>query len=149
VLASFVVNASFSGTLLRPTYNAEWSPELVGKIASYVKAETTKADEVISGAVIWEFQASRRPFQMISHPFELEFATADRKAAIARAAEERPPKVIILDGWTERLYIRQIPSLSGLLSERYRLVPIAAGPAAFEVKVYRLKEEPVITSSSM
>jgi 4-amino-4-deoxy-L-arabinose transferase-like glycosyltransferase len=149
VLASFVVNASFSGTLLRPTYNAEWSPELVGKIASYVKAETNKADEVISGAVIWEFQASRRPFQLISHPFELEFASENRKLAIGRAAAERPPKVIILDGWTERLYIRQIPSLTELLSQRYRLVPIAAGPAAFEVKVYRLKEESVISSSSM
>jgi Dolichyl-phosphate-mannose-protein mannosyltransferase len=149
VLASFVVNASFSGTLLRPTYNAEWSPELVGKIASYVKAETNKADEVISGAVIWEFQASRRPFQLISHPFELEFASENRKIAIGRAAAERPPKVIILDGWTERLYIRQIPSLTELLAQKYRLVPIAAGPAAFEVKVYRLKEEPVISSSSM
>jgi 4-amino-4-deoxy-L-arabinose transferase-like glycosyltransferase len=149
VLASFVVNISFSGTLLSPTYNAEWSPELVGKIASYVKAETEPADEVISGAVIWEFQALRRPFQMISHPFELEFATADRKVAIGRAVAMRPPKVIILDGWTERLYIRQIPSLTELLAKRYRLVPMAAGPAAFEVKVYRLKEEPVIGSNNL
>jgi 4-amino-4-deoxy-L-arabinose transferase-like glycosyltransferase len=141
VLASFVVNLSFSGTLLNPTYNAEWSPELVGKIASYVKAETDDADEVISGAVIWEFQALRRPFRMISHPFELEFATEDKKVAIGRAAATRPPKVIILDGWTERLYIRHIPSLTELLTERYRLVPIT-GPAAFPVKVYRLKEEP-------
>jgi len=149
VLASFVVNFSFSGTLLSPTYNAEWSPELVGKIASYVKAETDHGDEVISGAVIWEFQALRRPFQMISHPFELEFATENRKIAIGRAAAMRPPKVIILDGWTERLYIRHIPSLTELVNERYQLVPIASGPAAFEVKVYRLKEEPVIASSNM
>ena len=102
---------------------------------------------MISGAVIWEFQASRRPFQLISHPFELEFATKDRKAAIGRAAALRPPKVIILDGWTERLYIRQIPSLTQLLAERYRLVPIASGPAAFEVKVYRLKQAPVIAAA--
>jgi Dolichyl-phosphate-mannose-protein mannosyltransferase len=143
VLASFVVNVSFSGTLLSPTYNAEWSPELVGKIASYVKAETDNADEVISGAVIWEFQALRRPFQMISHPFEIEFATEDRKMAIGRAAAMRPPKVIILDGWTERLYIRHVPSLTELITKRYRLVRIASGPAAFEVKVYRLQEQPL------
>jgi hypothetical protein len=37
--------------------------------------------------------------------------------------------------------------LTELLAKRYRLVPMAAGPAAFEVKVYRLKEEPVIGSS--
>jgi hypothetical protein len=141
VLASFVVNVSFSGTLLKPTYNAEWSPELVGKIASYVNAETDNTDEVISGAVIWEFQALRRPFQMISHPFELEFATKNRKMAIGRAAAMRPPKVIILDGWTERLYIRHVPSLTDLLDQRYRLVPIT-GPSAFNVKVYRLKEKP-------
>ena len=149
VLASFVVNVSFSGTLLSPTYNAEYSPELVGKIASYVKAETEPADEVISGAVIWEFQASRRPFQMISHPFELEFATEDRKIAIARAAAMRPPKVIILDGWTEMLYFRHIPSLTELLDKRYRRVPMATGPSSWEVKVYRLKEEPVVGSSTM
>lgn len=149
VLASFVVNMSFAGTLLSPTYNAEWSPELVGKIASYIKAETDDTDEVISGAVIWEFQASRRPFQMISHPFEIEFATKDRKVAIGRAAAMRPPKVIILDGWTERLYLRHIPSLNQLIAEKYRLVPIAAGPAAFEVKVYRLDQEPVNAARSM
>jgi hypothetical protein len=149
VLASFVVNLSFSGTLLSPTYNAEWSPELVGKIASYINAETDDADEVISGAVIWEFQASRRPFRMISHPFEIEFATKDRKVAIGRAAAMRPPKVIILDGWTERLYLRHIPSLNQLIAEKYRLVPIAAGPAAFEVKVYRLNQEPVNAARSM
>ena len=126
VLASLVVNASYAGTLLSPTYNAEWSPESVGKIASYIKAETESNDEIISGAVIWEFQASRRPFQLISHPFELEFATEDRKAAIGRAAALRPPKVIILDGWTERLYIRQIPSLTQLLTEE-----ISAGPDRF------------------
>ena len=34
--------------------------------------------------------------------------------------------------------------LAELLADRYRLVPIAAGPAAFDVKIYRLKEEPVI-----
>ena len=86
---------------------------------------------------------------MISNPLELEFAKEEIKMAIARAADMRPPQEILLDGWTERLYIRQIPSLTELLAQKYRLVPIAAGPAAFEVKVYRLKEEPVISSSSM
>jgi 4-amino-4-deoxy-L-arabinose transferase-like glycosyltransferase len=149
VLASFIVNISYSGTLLSPTYNAEWSPELVEKIASYVKSETDPSDEVISGAVIWEFHAQRRPFRKISHPFELEFASEDKKAGIRQAAETRPPRVIILDGWTERLYLRHVPVLTELLANRYQQIPMAAGPAAFEVKVYRLKEEPYTASGNM
>jgi 4-amino-4-deoxy-L-arabinose transferase-like glycosyltransferase len=139
VLGALVVSVSYSGRLLGLTYNAEWSPELVRKVASYVKGETDEADEVISGAVIWEFQALRRPFGMVSHPFGLEFATKDEKAAIGRAVAMRPPKVIILDGWTERLYVRHVPALTGLLAERYRVVPIA-GPGAFPVRVYLRNE---------
>jgi hypothetical protein len=140
VLGALVVSVSYSGRLLGLTYNAEWSPELVRKVASYVKGETDEADEVISGAVIWEFQALRRPFGMVSHPFGLEFATKDEKAAIGRAVAMRPPKVIILDGWTERLYVRHVPALTGLLAERYRVVPIA-GPGSFPVSVYLRNEE--------
>ena len=149
VLASLAVNVSYSGTLLNPTYNAEWSPEAVKKIASYIRAETESTDEIISGAVIWEFHAARLPFQLVAHPFELEFAAPARKEEIARVAAVRPPKVIILDGWTERLYLRHIPSLTELIAERYQLVPIVAGPAAFDVKVYRLRGTPGRRASPM
>ena len=68
VLAALVVSVSFSATQLGLRYDSIWSPQSVEKIASDLKAQTGVADEVMSGGVIWELQASRRPFQMISHP---------------------------------------------------------------------------------
>jgi len=124
-------------------YESTWPPQSVEKIASYVKAQTRDTDEVMSGAVIWEFQASRRSFQMISHPLAFQYGMPEgKKVAIERAAMTRPPKVIVVDSYTEKIYIRQVPRLEELLHARYQFVT-DAGPASQPVRVYRLAEEPI------
>jgi hypothetical protein len=97
----------------------------------------------MSGGVIWELQAGRRPFQMISHPLAMEHGISkEQKAAIELALATRPPKAIILDGFTEKTYIQQVPRLRELL-HRYRLVT-ATGPPGLPVRLYQLNDEPVL-----
>jgi Dolichyl-phosphate-mannose-protein mannosyltransferase len=146
VLAALVVSVSFSAIQLSLSYDSTWSPESVEKIASDLKAQTVAADEVMSGGVIWELQASRRPFQMISHPMRLEKPlTPEQRATIDRALVTRPPKAIILDGYTETTYTHVL-RLEELVNARYQL-EATAGPAAVPVRLYLLKEGPVASES--
>jgi hypothetical protein len=142
VLSSMVVSISFAATVLDLAYGSMWSPRSVEMIVSELRAQTGEADEVMSGGVIWEVQASRRPFQMISHPMEfLHGISEEQKAVIERAVVARPPRAIILDGYTETTFMR-VPLLVELLKSRYQFVG-AAGPATVSVRMYRLIEEPV------
>jgi len=68
LFASFAVSVSYSANLLNLAYDSEWSPESVKMTVDILKAHTRDDDEVMSGAVIWELQALRRPFLTISHP---------------------------------------------------------------------------------
>lgn len=140
VVASFVVSINASGLRLSLTYDSIWSPKSVEQMAAYLRAHTGEDDEVISGGVIWELQALRRPFHNISHPLTFEEGISkEQAAAVTLAANRRPPKVIILDGYTEKTYMRAFPRLRELLETRYEL-GIASGPAMFPVLGYQLKE---------
>jgi len=143
VLGSFVVSVGYSGDKLSLDYHSTWSPQSVEKTASYLKVHTRSGDEVMSGAVIWELQASRRPFQMITHPLTfIRGMSEEKRVSIKLAAEMRPPKVIILDGYTEKTYMRRVPRLRELLRERYQLMT-TEGPAKYPIRIYRLKHKSV------
>jgi len=147
VLGSFLVSVSYSADKLNLAYNSAWSPQSVENVAKFLKAHTRDGDEVMSGAVIWELQASRRPFQMISHPLGFIYGMSEeKKATITLAARTRPPKVIILDGYTEKTYMRRVPSLKELLKERYQLMT-TEGPAKYPVRIY-LETEPVVSTDN-
>jgi hypothetical protein len=94
----------------------------------------------MSGAVIWEFQALRKPFQMISHPLGFADGIPEKERLTIKAAFElNPPKVIILDGYTQRLYMRDLPWLTERLQSRYHFV-FETEPKGFPVKIYQLKD---------
>lgn len=138
-LASFIVSLSFSAFLLDLPYESIWSPESVEKTAQYLRSHTKVGDEVMSGAVIWELQAQRRPFQMISHPLSFLYEIPKKeKEAIAFGLAKYPPKVIILDGYTEKTYVRHMPWLTEFIARNYELKEIA-GPAKYPVKVHQLR----------
>ena len=140
MLASFVVSVSYSATILTTRYDNAWSPEVVETIAAYLREHTNNQDEVLSGAMIWEFQALRKPYQMISHPLSFGRGFSEEERLSVKAASElRPPKVIILDGYTEMIFMRNLPFLRELLQTRYHFV-FEAGPKVFPVKIYQLKE---------
>lgn len=140
MLASFVVGISYSAARLTLKYDNEWSPEVVETVAAHLREHTNAQDEVMSGAMIWEFQALRKPFQMISHPLGfLRGIPEEERLAIKAASELSPPQVIILDSYTEKIYMRNLPFLRELLQTRYHFV-FEAGPKVSPVKIYQLKE---------
>jgi 4-amino-4-deoxy-L-arabinose transferase-like glycosyltransferase len=140
LMASFVVSISYSAQRLGLRYDNVWSPEAVKQVASYLREHTQSGEEVMSGAVIWEFEAARRPFQLISHPLAFARGMSVQDQRVIKAVfDANPPKVIILDGVTELTYLRNLSWLTERLGVTYRL-QLEAGPGYFPVKVYQLIE---------
>jgi hypothetical protein len=140
ILASFVVSIGYSAIRLDRSFDGPWSPESVEKVAAYLKSHTRNDDTVMSGGVIWEFRARRKPFEMISHPLSLtRDVSEETRVAIRTASELNPPRVIILDGVTEITYVRSVPGLLDLLQARYHHM-LDTGTSAYPVKVYQLIE---------
>jgi 4-amino-4-deoxy-L-arabinose transferase-like glycosyltransferase len=145
VFGTFLASVSYSGTLLNIKYDSVWSPESVEKTTEYLKRQTDAADEVMSGAVIWELQANRRPFNLISHPLRFLYGIEDQERAdIIHHIKLQPPKVIILDGYTEKTYIKYIPLLNEILMKRYEL-KMTAGPAKYPIRLFKLKDAPAVS----
>jgi len=136
LFASFAVSLSYSANLLNLTYDSEWSPKSVKMTVEILKAHTRDGDEVMSGAVIWELEASRRPFQTISHPTAFIGGMSEKKReSIRTGMRTHPPKVIILDGFTEKTYFSRLPWLTGLLRARYQLLA-TVGASNYPISIY-------------
>ncbi len=123
---------------LRP--GGAWLPSAVQQIADTLRRRGQETDEVISGGVIWEFQANRQPFQRITHPLRFEFGIGpDEAAALTDRVKERPPKFIVFDGYTERTYGAVLPALAQIVSDRYELVVTVPG-GRYTVRLYELRQ---------
>ena len=120
-----------------------WTPEVVRQVSAHLRANSAPDDEIMSGGVIWEFQADRRPIANISHPsvFILGMSRADAELVEAQLAT-RPPRFIVLDGFTERTYGANLPDFDRVLQQQYALEMNLTG-SSFPVRVYRLREAPV------
>jgi hypothetical protein len=139
--AAFVAGINHAAVTLGLAYDASWSPATVKQVVSYLRSRTSEEDEIMSGGVIWEFEAGRKPFHLISHPLAFEETiSAKQRAEITQWTAQHPPKVIILDGYTEKTYLRQVPSIVGILDSRYEPgIPIGATTRK-PVVGYRFKE---------
>jgi len=132
-----------AAAIIRPDYETPWSPNAVHEVARYLKTKSSPGDEVISGAVIWEFQADREPFAHISHPVGLPSDLEPAElVGLAKRWTTRPPRFVVLDGYTEQTYGVVIPGLQRSLQERYALVDSAMG-SRYPVRVYELRGDPV------
>jgi len=95
----------------------------------------------MSGGVIWEFQAGLQPFARITHPLKFEFGIAPGEAAaLTERLQQRPPKFVIFDGYTERTYGAVLPALAGIVADRYELVVTVPG-GGFPVRLYELRRD--------
>jgi 4-amino-4-deoxy-L-arabinose transferase-like glycosyltransferase len=124
------------GTGLR--YDGVWGPAAVRTVADEIRRISGPEDEVISGAVIWELEAGRRPFMNLSHPLGLMNQLVHEVApAIQQGMAERPPAVIVLDGYTERTYLAAVPELRGIIEAGYtRTLTVETGTRP-PIHVYR------------
>ena len=132
-------NLVYMANRLHLKYDSNWSPAAVAQVADYIAQNTRPTDTVVSGAVIWELEAGRRPFMKISHPLEFSFTIPEeRRASLENTLVRDPPKIIVLDGFTEETYFYQVPKLPDLIQASYDPV-LTVENARLPVIVYRRK----------
>jgi 4-amino-4-deoxy-L-arabinose transferase-like glycosyltransferase len=130
-----ILSTSNAGMILSTQYDSMWSPQTLQSVVALIHQHSKDRDEVLSGAVIWEGEAGRQPFMRITHPLALHAITDPLREQITDELKARPPVVIILDGYTERYYIKNVPYLQRLLNDDYHFVGEALGSPK-PVRVY-------------
>lgn len=141
IVSAFVLSFALSGYLMHLGFSSTWSPRVVQEVSDYIKLNSNKNAEVMSGGVIWEFESGNRPFMKNSHPTGFRPGMPVEKLEIMEQyLQESPPKFIILDGYTEQTYLRHIKGLIGFISEKYRLRKTASDGSRYPVEVYELEE---------
>ena len=137
ILSLFILSTTFAATTMGMRYDSVWSNEAVEKIASSIKENSDFDDEVMSGAVIWEFESHRRPLAMISHPLAYSYYMSDKVTTeIEQGMRENPPQIIILDGYTEKIYFAHLKWLEDILKKRYELI-LESDKAKYPLRVFR------------
>jgi len=134
---STIWTACHTATILSPAYDSVWSPQTVAQVLQAVRAHSAPDDEVLSGAVIWEFETGRQPFARVTHPlgFDIDFSREDAERLVGQFIR-RPPKLVVVDGYTEKTYFQYMPQLRPLIAAAYAPVATVAG-SKYPVTVYR------------
>jgi hypothetical protein len=116
--------------------------------SDFIKKNSNGGDEVMSGGVIWELESDRRPFMNQSHPLGYLSGIPEQEAKkIAWHLANHPPKFIVLDGYTEKTYLKYINGLEAFMKENYEIKKIIDGSRS-PVSVYELKDILSQTTSS-
>ncbi len=138
---SALIAYDYAGRKIGLAYNCVWPPAVLARVSREVSRASRPRDEVLSGAVIWAFQADRRPFLNISHPLGfLGGMEVEDRQVIGRGLLERPPRLIVLDGYTERTLLADSVARARLLEERYRSLGEVTG-GRFPVRLFVLRPD--------
>jgi len=130
-------NLAYMANKLDVRYDSNWSTASVAEVSDYIARNTLPTDTVISGAVIWELEAGRRPYMNISHPLEFSFVIPEeRRTTLENAIYQDPSKIIILDGFTEKTYFNQVPDLADMIQSGYDRV-LTVDQARKPIAIYR------------
>ena len=122
-------------------FEGVWPQRVVQEIADSLHRRGQQTDEVISGAVIWEFQAGLQPFERITHPLKFEFGIPTAElAALTERLRTTPPRFVVFDGYTEKTYGAVLPVLADVVENRYQLVVSVPG-GWYPVRLYQLRTD--------
>jgi hypothetical protein len=131
---------SRAGSIIDLKYETVWAPETLRTVADIIRRGSSAGDRVMSGGVIWELEAGRRPFANVTHPLGFMLGnSAGEPERLARELITTPPRFVVFDGYTERTYGLLLPRLGETLAERYQLVADLPG-LHYPVRVYQLRE---------
>jgi 4-amino-4-deoxy-L-arabinose transferase-like glycosyltransferase len=140
IVAAAMFGLAASTRKLSLRYDSVWSPGMVREGAAYLKAHSARSDEILSGAVIWELQADRRPFHRTSHPLAfMDGMPVTRARELREAFAKQPPRFVVLDGYVERTYFLNMPELEGRIQRDYDLRKTLTDPRQ-PVRIYERRE---------
>ena len=138
IVTACVTAFAASGRAMGVAYQCVWSPRTVADVARYIRAHSSNDAQMMSGAVIWAVAANRPPFMRIAHPLAFDGGAPPEVAARMRASlDSAPPRLIVLDGYTNRTFLSYLDPDGKLLATRYRLDKVFSG-SRYPVKVYEL-----------
>jgi hypothetical protein len=128
---------------VNPSFGCVWSPETVKEASQYLIMNSDTNAKIMSGAVIWSFESDTRPFMNISHPLAfLRTMDEDKIKEAEYRMEHDKPKFIVLDGYTEKTYLRHVTKIHDVMNESYALKKEVCG-SRYPVKVYELKSNAI------
>jgi len=131
----YISSISFVNT----SFECVWSPETVDDVSQYMKLYSDDGDVVMSGAMIWTLETNTKPFMNITHPLMfLRKMTEDKIKEVEYQMEHDKPKFIVLDGYTEKTYLRHVTKIHDVINESYVLKKEVQG-FRYPVKVYELR----------
>ena len=131
--------ASYAAATVGPAYDCIWSPRTLREVVRLVREHTGPEDEVLSGAVIWEFEARRKPFLSVSHPLMFwDGVPAEWAERIRRRFADHPPRVVVVDWFTQQTYFH-VPGLESLIARSYERVEDVEG-SRWPVRVFVLRD---------
>jgi 4-amino-4-deoxy-L-arabinose transferase-like glycosyltransferase len=139
-IALIILFASFMTSFfyVSPSFGSIWSPTTLQEITHYLTMNSNQNDEIMSGAVIWAFESNSRLFLNITHPLSLRPGISnDERLKVENKFSRDPPRIIILDGYTEQTFIRHIPTIQKFINESYSLKKKNTG-SKYPVKVFEL-----------
>lgn len=141
IVSAFFLTLAESLPRTNLRYDAVWAPQTVRAVADEIRSITGPREDVLSGAVVWELEAGRRPFMNTSHPLGLRYDLEDQVAAsIRRRLAESPPAVVVFDGYTEQTYMAAVPELRAIVETRYVRTLTVETDTRYPVEVYRLNK---------
>lgn len=120
-----------------------WETGTISRVSRYLREAAEPGMVVMSGAVIWEYEADLDPFMGISHPLGIMGGLSPgRRERMERTLQTNPPAFIIVDGFTEVTYLRQLPGLRATIDERYTLgLSVPGTRFGTPVEVFRLRDD--------
>jgi 4-amino-4-deoxy-L-arabinose transferase-like glycosyltransferase len=137
--ASALIAYDYSGHKIGVAYYCVWPRSVLTEVTRQVGTATGPRDEVLSGGVIWALEADRHPFLNISHPLGfLDGLTPEERRLIDQGLARRPPRLILLDGYTERTILADSAARRRLLDGEYRALGHVSG-GRFPVSLYVLR----------
>ncbi len=140
VLNFLVLSTTFAASTMDMRYDSIWSIDALRKITAVIEGNSEPGDAVMSGAVIWDFESHRRPVAMISHPLTYRYRMRDEVTArIEQDMRLNPPQIIVLDGYTEKIYLLHLKWLQDIVDNKYELI-MENDQAKYPVRVFRLKK---------
>ena len=89
--------------------------------------------------MVWTLESNTKPFMNTTHPLVfLRRMTDDQIEEVEYQMEHNKPKFIVLDGYTEMIYLRRVTKMHDAINESYILKKEVYG-SMYPVKVYELR----------
>jgi hypothetical protein len=124
-----------SFVLFSPKFGSVWSMESLKNVETYLDEDSV----VMSGSLIWQFESGSKTYLNLTNTLGFRGGMGkEYRDLIESNLISNPPTHIILDGYTEQNYLKQIPYIETLIINDYKLIYIDYN-SKLPIKIYKKK----------